>query len=356
VKLVFVTQMLDADDAVLGFVVRWIEGLARHCEGVRVLALEVGSTAGLPDNVEFRTIGRKGRLRRWLRYRGQLNEALGRDGFDTLLTHMVPRYSVVAAGPVAKHGAAHFLWYTHKGVDSRLRKAVRVVEKVFTAGAESMRIETDKKVVTGHGIDVQHFDPRDANPVVPARLLSVGRLTPAKDPLTLLAAFSILVSRGHDIHLDWVGAGLAASDAAFARTVEEQIEFGGPGLRERVHLVGDVPYPEIPNWFRRSTLFVSTSLTGSIDKVVLEAMACARPVITCNESFPPIFSELGEDADKLVFEKGNAEQLAEKIELLLTWKPAGRHMLGERLREIVTAGHEVDDLMGRLVAHMGGNS
>ncbi len=222
-KLVFVTQVLDADDAVLGFVIRWIQGLAKHCEQVRVLALEVGSTEGLPDNVDYRVIGRKGRLRRWLRYRGQLNEAFGKDSFDTLLTHMVPRYSVVAAGPVQKHGVGHFLWYTHRGVDSRLKNAVKVVEKVFTAGAESMRIETDKKVVTGHGIDVQHFDPKDANPVVPARLLSVGRLTPAKDPLTLLAAFSILVSRGHDVHLDWVGAGLAAGDEAFRRTVEEQI-------------------------------------------------------------------------------------------------------------------------------------
>jgi glycosyltransferase involved in cell wall biosynthesis len=353
VKLVFVTQVLDADDAVLGFVIRWIQGLAKHCEQVRVLALEVGSTEGLPDNVDYRVIGRKGRLRRWLRYRGQLSEALGKDSFDTLLTHMVPRYSVVAAGPVRKHGVGHFLWYTHKGVDSRLKNAVKVVEKVFTAGAESMRIETAKKVVTGHGIDVQHFDPKDANPVVPARLLSVGRLTPAKDPLTLLAAFSILVSRGHDVHLDWVGAGLAAGDEAFRRTVEEQIEYGGPGLEERVHLIGDVPYPEIPGWFRRSTVFVSTSLTGSIDKVVLEAMSCARPVVTCNESFPPIFAALGEDADKLVFEQGNAEQLAERLELLLTWKPAGRHLLGERLREIVTSGHEVDQLMGRLVAAMG---
>ena len=36
----------------------------------------------------------------------------------------------------------------------------------------------------------------------PPRFLTVGRLTPAKDPLTILAAVSILVSRGHDVSLE----------------------------------------------------------------------------------------------------------------------------------------------------------
>jgi glycosyltransferase involved in cell wall biosynthesis len=106
------------------------------------------------------------------------------------------------------------------------------------------------------------------SPARPIRLLEVGRLTPAKDPLTVLAALAILVSRGFDVHLDLVGAGLVASDDAYGRRVQEQIEVGG--LQERVVLHGAVPYREIPPLYRRCTLLVSASRTGSIDKVVLE--------------------------------------------------------------------------------------
>jgi len=348
VKLVLVTQVLDAQDAVLGFVCRWVEGLATRCEAVRVIALEVGDTSGLPANVDHRVVGRRGTLRRWLRYRGQLKEAFA-EGYDTVLTHMVPRYSVVADGLARRAGAGHFLWYTHKGVDQRLRDAVGVVDKVFTASAESMRVDTPKKVVTGHGIDLAHFST-DAPPPAPPVLLSVGRLTPAKDPLTLLDALARLRADGREVTLDWAGGGLAAGDDDYAGEVRARIE--ALGLTDAVRLRGAVPYREIPALYAGATLFVSGSRTGSVDKVVLEAMAARRPAVTCNESFPPIFAELGGDADDLVYEPGDVEGLAARLGRLLDRTSAEREALGARLRAIVQRDHEVDTLMGRLVEGM----
>jgi len=349
-RLLFLTQVLDADDAVLGFVSRWIEGLAGHAERVRVLALEVGNTRGLPDNVDWRVVGRRGRLGRYLRYRRLLREALASDGFDTVLAHMVPRYALVAAGPARRAGAGLFLWYTHKGVDGRLRRAVPLCDRVFTASDESLRLETPRKVVTGHGIDLDHFGAAGVPPEQPARLLSVGRVTPAKDPLTILAAVSMLVARGHDVHLDLVGAGLASGDDSFARTLREQLELGG--LEGRVHLHGAVSYPEVPAHYRRATAFVSASLTGSLDKVVLEAMASERPVLSCNDSFPALVAELGAEGRALCFPAGDAASLADGLERLLGAPTAERAALGRSLRAIVERDHEVDGLMQRLVGAM----
>lgn len=349
-KLVFLTQVLDRGDAVLGFVPRWIEGFAKCCERVRVLALEVGDVSNLPANVEVREIGRRGYLGRYLRNRKYLREALLQDGFEAVLAHMVPRYTLLSSGIARRAGAGQFLWYTHGAVDARLQRAAELVDKLFTASEESLRLATPRKVVTGHGIDLEHFAPRGAQPVRPIRLLEVGRLTPAKDPLTVLAALGILISRGFDLHLDLVGAGLVASDDSYGRRVAEQIEVGG--LRERVVLHGAVPYREIPPLYRACTLLVSASRTGSVDKVVLEAMACARPVITCNEAFPRLFSELGADAAKLQFEAGSAASLAERIEGVLRLRQPERAALGERLRALVARDHEVDALTARLVREM----
>lgn len=353
-KLLFLTQVVDAKDAVLGFVPRWIEGLARECERVRAVALEAGDTESLPANVDVRVVGRKGAISRWLKYRAILSEALERDGFDTVLAHMVPRYALLARRPARRAGARVFLWYTHASVDGRLRRAVRAVEKVFTASPESLRVDTEKRVVTGHGIDLEHFSngaEGDTEPSRPTRILSVGRMTPRKDPLTAIESTAILVARGHDLHLDLVGGELTESDRGYLRTVEDEIRLGA--LEGRVQRAGSVPYREVPAYYRRACIVVNASLTGSLDKVVLEAMAMGRPVVTCNEAALPLFAELGDAAEMLAFEPGNAGQLADRLESLLGLTQAERDAIGGRLRAIAARDHEVDALMRRLVHEMG---
>jgi glycosyltransferase involved in cell wall biosynthesis len=349
-KLLFLTQVLDAEDAVLGFTSRWVAGLARHCERVRVLALRVGEVSRLPANVDWREVGRRGRLSRWLRYRRFLREALREEGFDAVLAHMVPRYALLAAGPARRVGAGLWLWYTHGGVDRRLERAARMVDGIFTASEESLRVPARRRIVTGHGVDLDHFDPRGREAASPPRLLSVGRMTPRKDPLTVLSALSILRSRGHALELDWIGAGLTAADDAFARTVREHIALGE--LEGSVHLSGAVPYREVPEHYHRASIVINASLTGSLDKVLLEAMASARCVLSCSDAAPGVLAPLGAEVGRLLFPPGDATRLAERIEALLEAGLAERARLGQRLREIVARDHEVDGLMARLVLEM----
>jgi glycosyltransferase involved in cell wall biosynthesis len=349
-RLLFLTQVLDRQDAILGFLPRWIDSFAGRVERVRVVALSIGDTSGLAPNVDVRVVGRKGTLVRYLRYRAFLREALAKDGFDTVLSHMIPRYALVAAGPARRAGARRFLWYTHGAVDERLRRAERVVEKIFTASEESLRLETPKKVVTGHGVDVEHFDGRGTRPMGAPRLLSVGRMTPSKDPLTLIEALAELVGEGRDLGLDIVGGGLAAGDGEYEARVRRRI--AELGLDARIALRGSVPYPRIPEHYRAASLCVNSSLTGSVDKVVLEAMACERPVVSCNDAFPRVVASLGAEADGLCFEPGNARELAARLRTLLDSTPDARAELGQRLRAIVARDHEVDALVARLVGLM----
>lgn len=353
-KLVFVTQVLDRDDAVLGFVMRWVQGLAKEVESLRVLALEAGNLDGLPNNVDVRVIGRRGYIGRYLRYRGFLKEALT-EGFDGLLTHMVPRYSTLAAKSIARAGMAHYLWYTHKGVDGRLLSALKVVDGAFTASDLSLRVDTPKKIVTGHGIDLAHFDVEPAAEFAdtPVRLLSVGRLTPAKDPLTAIEAVALLRDRGHSVQLTWAGSTLARGDDEYEASVHRAVT--ERGLDQAVTFVGAVPYPKIPAAFEGADLFINASGTGSVDKVVLEAMAARRPFVSCNESIPPVLDvhdELGPRAAEFTFKAHDADSLADRLEAWIQRPAVERQHTGEGLREIVAQHHEVDALMARLVHRM----
>jgi glycosyltransferase involved in cell wall biosynthesis len=349
-RLLFLTQVIDAGDAVLGFTTRWVAGLAERCERVRVIALQVGDLSGLPANVDVREVGRQGRVRRLLRYHGLLREAFRRDGFDTVLAHMIPRYALVAEGQARRAGAGLFLWYTHGGVDARLRRAVPRVDRVFTATPESMRVPSGNTLVTGHGIDLVHF-PLAPLPAGPPRLLSVGRLTPAKDALVAVEALGILVQGGWDVFLDLVGAGLVTSDERYRAQVASRVR--ELGLGARVDLGGAVPYRDIPGRYAAATVVLNPSRTGSLDKVVLEAMATGRPVVSCNEAVTGILSELGPTASLLRFEPGDARGLAGCLERLLALSTVERGALGERLRAVVVRNHDVDRLMARLVREMG---
>lgn len=351
-KLLFLTQVLDRGDAVLGFVPRWVEGLARRCERVRVIALEAGDVSNLPPNVDVRVVGRTGTLRRWLRYKRFLREAFADDGFDRVLAHMVPRYALVAAGPARRHGARLFLWYTHAGVDRRLLAAIDRVETVFTASPESLRVDTEKRLVTGHGIDLGHFRQRGeqgGEDARSARILSVGRLTPAKDPITVLEALSLVRgrARGLDVRLDLVGGGLTVQDREYREVVEARID--ALGVRPHVRMAGAVPYRDIPAWYTGADVLVNASGTGSLDKVVLEALASGTPVVSCNPAATALLRELGGDAPECAFRAGDAEELARRIEAWLAVPRARRTELAPRLRALVARDHEVETLMQRLV-------
>jgi glycosyltransferase involved in cell wall biosynthesis len=181
----------------------------------------------------------------------------------------------------------------------------------------------------------------------------VGRLTPRKDPLTILEATARLVRGGHDVALDLVGAGLTGSDEGYKDEVHARI--ASLGLEDRVVLHGAVPYIEIPAAYARSTVVVNASLTGSLDKVSLESMASRRPVVSCNDSAPALFAELGAEGEQLYFEPGDVETLTQRLEHQLNKSAAERLELGDELRGIVARDHEVDVLMARLVREMGGN-
>lgn len=352
-RLLFVTQVLDRQDAVLGFVSRWVQGLAGVSERVRVLALEVGDTSDLPDNVDWIELGRKGAVGRYLRYRRAVTRSFG-EGFDGLLTHMVPRYSVVAGSWARRAGVPHFLWYTHKGVDQRLLNAVKVVDGVFTASAESMRVDTPKKIVTGHGIDAAHFEVGEGGRGEgPFRLLSVGRVTPAKDPLTVVEAVHLLREAGHEVTLRWAGGALARGDDEYGTMVRRAIE--DRGLGEAVTFEGAVPYPDVPALYHDCDLFVNASRTGSVDKVVLEAMAASRPFLSCNESIPPVIAGgLPDEAARsaYAFGQGDARGLADAIAAWIELGEDERTARTRALARLVREEHDVDVLMGRLVARM----
>ncbi len=346
--LVVLTQVLDRRDAVLGFFHGWCAEFARHTEQLTVIAQRVGDV-DLPANVVPVSLGRErgaGKLSMLAALHRALRRLRGPSRPDAVLAHMVPKFVLYALPQTRVRKIPMFLWYTHKGVDRSLRMAAPWVEKVFTASGESFRLETDKTevVVTGHGVDARHFYFARAPRTVD--VVAVGRIAPTKGQEELLAALERLPSCPRtaiagDILLD--------RDASYR---DELVASARTRFGDRVEFLGAVPWLDVAARMRASRVLVNTSRTGSVDKVVLEAMCCGTLPLTCNEAFAGVF---GADlAARLMYTPGDVEDLSSKLAALLALDAHDAEHLGRRLRTKVLVDHDVADLAPRLLSAMGG--
>ena len=154
-------------------------------------------------------------------------------------------------------------------------------KEFLRAPADSGRLDTPKKIVTGHGIDLERYRPFN----VPRRpiLITVGRIAPRKDLLAFVKLCTRLREGGTAFSALVVGEPRLESDRAYAQAVRDTVVANG--LEQVVHLVGSQTGDELVRTYSESALLVSESRTGSLDKAVLESLACATPVIAVGESF-----------------------------------------------------------------------
>ena len=102
----------------------------------------------------------------------------------------------------------------------------------------------------------------------------------------------------------------------------------------------------LPCWYRRCTVQVNLTPTGSGDKVAWEAMSCGRPSLVANPGFR---DSLGAHSTDLLFRHGDAEALAQRLEWVLSLSVKDLTRIGADLREGVVRAHSLRALAPKLV-------
>lgn len=336
-RLLIVTQKVDQDDPILGFFHRWIIEFAKHCESVIVMCLEKGAHE-LPANVKVLSLGKeqkKSRGRYLLNlYRYIFQE---RGNYDAVFVHMNPIYVVLGGVIWNILGKKISLWYTHKSVDWKLRLAEKLVDVIFTASKESFRLASKKVQVVGHGIDIDSFVASPMTSQQKNRILSVSRISPVKNQLAMIQAFKIASSGGFQGSLSIVGEAITMDDIKYKKTLEEYVH--SHNLQNEVFFRGSVRPRDVISVYQQADIFINLSQTGSVDKAVLEAMACGLNILTSNEAFKNIVA-----AENLT--DGTPTDVADKIETLST-RP-----VTSRWREYVVNNHSLVSLIGQLTEEL----
>ena len=155
------------------------------------------------------------------------------------------------------------------------------------------------------------FEPRDAN-----RILFVGRLTTEKHIDVLLKAVAILDPK-LDVHVDLVGGGDQRKN--LGQLVHSL------GLDGHVTFHGHAPEEELRALYSHASLFAIASIAELQSIATMEAMASGLPIVAANAVALPHLVHDGENG--YLFEPGNVEELAARLNDVLTAAPEERRRM-----------------------------
>ena len=351
-KLLMITRKIDRKDALAGFSYDWIKKISRQVESLKIICLEKGDISDLAQNIEIHSLGKEKsyhshfirRLAFILRFQKLAWQITPQ--VDGVFCHMNPEYTILI-WPWAKLFRKKIVsWYTHKAVTWKMQLMERLADVILTASIESFRLPSKKVKVVGHGIDTEKFKPSTINhqpSTIIFTILSVGRISPTKDYETLIKAADILRDQlgFKDFVVNIIGAPGLAEQQSYLESLQQMVR--AMNLETKVKFLGPVPNKDIVPYYQKTSLFINLSDTGSLDKAVLEAMACGVLVLTSNEAFEKILP-----ADLLV-EKNNPRILAQKILDLSNWSKEKRNDISAKLRQIVVREHNLDNLTVKII-------
>jgi glycosyltransferase involved in cell wall biosynthesis len=344
-RLLVVNFEMNEKSAALAWQAQVVRALAQRCEHVAVLTDHLGRHAAA-DNVSVEQLARPAfppLLERRAAQLGQTWRACRRHRVDAVFIHMAHRYAFLLWPVFRARRLPTLLWYAHGTVTWHLRLAHACVDRVVSSSPEGFRLPSHKAYFIGQGVDTDLFGLRSGRSQPPSgrELISVGRISRRKRQHLLLDVLEQLKPEGY--HLTLVGVPLTSDDRNYDLNLRDRAARDGLP----VTFAGLVPLAEIPPFYDRVALHLNVSQTNSMDKAVLEALACGCPVLTTN----PAFRALLAGSPEMIIGDEAPASIAAQVRALC--QGAVRPGLApERLRALIFGQHDLHSYAGRIMSHL----
>jgi glycosyltransferase involved in cell wall biosynthesis len=188
--------------------------------------------------------------------------------------------------------------------------------------AEFYGVSPEKIRVVYNGVDPNVFSPIEGGPLPPQLaglagkriILFVGHFGLRKGIFYVIRAMKKVRAEFPDAHLVCVGG----TPAWLGRNDYRQVlqgEMGRNGVEDSVSLLDAVKNTELVEFYRHSEIFVLPTYYEAFPKVVVEAMACGKPVVATRTGGIPELVKDGETGFLVPF--GSPEAISEKLMQLL---------------------------------------
>ncbi len=287
-RILLINFEMDTNSPVVPWQARVATALADRATSVHVLTEKIGAYEQRPnmtvDLIPHWPWGLPKRLGGGWLVNWQLFWLLRKYKCDVCFIHMAQVWSYRLWLTLAFYRLPVLLWYAHGTVTNQLRWSLRCSTRVITSTPEGFRIASPKVQVIGQAIDTEMFDV-PAQPKRQPEIIYVGRITERKRVLLLLEVLAAL--RQLDPATPWclkiAGPTMNAGDIAYKAQVHARC--AALNLSEVVQILGPLQQRETAQLYGSGALHLNLSETGSMDKTVMEALACGCPVLTTNIAF-----------------------------------------------------------------------
>ena len=218
-----------------------------------------------------------------------------------------------------------------------------VVSRAMAAYALSQGARPERLHTISMGVDtINRFTPDISVSRATNELLFVGRLVEKKGCAYLLAAMPEILRHFPDTRLSIVGSG------AMKKTLKWQVE--NIGIAHAVTFHCAVNNAELPNWYRRATIFIAPSIVTSqgdqegLGLVLVEALACGCPVIASD--LPAIQDVVIDGVTGVLVQHQDSAGVARAVVALLA-APERRRQLAEKGRDHVVRNFDWTSVAAR---------
>lgn len=189
------------------------------------------------------------------------------------------------------------------------------------------------------GLDLTRWSDPAPLPSGPLHMVAVGRFAEQKGFGLLIRAFALAWRRNPALHLSLVG------DGELRGQIESLIATEGMG--QAVSLLGWQDEAGVRAAMNAAHVLVTPSFAEGLPVVIMEAMACARPIIATYIAGIPELVRPGQEG--WLVPAGDAGALAETMLQAAETQPQVLAAMGASARARVTARHDIDE-SARLLA------
>ncbi|HRY52901.1 MAG TPA: glycosyltransferase family 4 protein [Candidatus Portnoybacteria bacterium] len=342
-KLLILTQKINCQDDILGFMHGWVAELAKHFEKIIVIALGVGEHH-LPANVKVLSLGKEGG-KSWIKYLVRFYKYIWqeRQNYDAVFVHMNQEYILLGSFLWQLWGKKITLWRNHPKGGFLARAAVYLSNIVFCTSKFAFVARFKKTRIMPVGVDTDFFKSDSAAERIKNSILFFSRISPIKKPDIFIQALALLKKENVDFSGKIVGNAPERDRACLEEIKKEIIN---NSLSDSLQIEKGVPNNQAPKIFNSFDLYINLTPTGSLDKTIFEAMACATMVLMSNET-------LAGEVDERLFFDGTPADLAAKIKNIFNMGEQEKQQLLASSRDFVIKNHSLRVLAAKLEEALG---
>ncbi len=352
-KLLIITQIISnngRENAALLFFMNWLCEFAHQCEQVTVICLYKGKYE-LPPNVKVLSLGKERGVSQ-LKYIFRFYKYIWteRKNYDSVFVHMNQIYVILGGLFWRSRGNKIGLWYVHKQVTTQLKIAEKIVNVIITAAKESFNVPGKKVHILGHGIDTNAFIKNDR--ILPflnfpeniLKLVSVGRVSPIKDLLTMTKALGILKKKNIVLTSKFIGPVIGENDEKYKSEVTKIAS--ELNVLENIEFTGSLPENQKLEAMWNADISVNLCPTGGLDKAVIESICAGAHTFIANEAYRSYYKDY---SNTYLFKHGDTEDLANKIETLMKESQENREKRRKEIQDHFINSFDVKTLISNLL-------